>query len=616
MSIFSLSSRTSVLPVLHGSGDFALEVRRRILAGSYDCIAVPLPPDFEDGVETAVGRLPQVHVVAQREGGVYREPTAWTVVPVDPCQPVIAAVRTAVEQDIPRAYIDLEVDPFEEHALSLPDPYALKEVSLERFSAAVLTGLPAPEEGSQQMNRVRWMAYQLHNLELDYKRILCVVSLADWPWLKDAYTRRLDYPKSVAVPWAPDVFRVQPDSLFFITGELPFITALYEHRRAEMLPDQTLAVDGVKALLLEAREQWIREHDLTSHWLTPQALSLYLTYVRNLTLLDRRLTPDLYTLALAAKQIGGDAFAVSLVDTARRYAPQRVPRPGIHDDPDLRIGMDRADFPTGDASTKNRLKGVPTVWRTLPLRPSPPPEKKQEWRMQWDPFRQCSHPPEDTRIESFNSHVREQARQLIGQDLARSEKFTTSLKDGLDMRETLRNWHTGDIYVKELPPSRGDVEIVVFLFDSPCDPKKYPWKATWYAEHEEESTLCFFATNFAENIIGPGIGQAVYGGCSLLFPPRPIPDIWSDRRFRDFTTPQEHLLGAALYHSRERRVVLVAPHAPLPRWRRIARRYGKQIVHIPLRRFSLQTLDRLRTFHVLNGREVRSYAARYIRDFR
>ena len=68
------------------------------------------------------------------------------------------------------------------------------------------------------------------------------------------------------------------------------------------MPDQTLAIDGVKALLLEARSAWVKRHDLKYHWLTPQALSLYLRYVRNLTLVDRRMTPDLYTLAVAANQ--------------------------------------------------------------------------------------------------------------------------------------------------------------------------------------------------------------------------------------------------------------------------------------------------------------------------
>ena len=84
----------------------------------------------------------------------------------------------------------------------------------------------------------------------------------------------------------------------------------------------------------------------------------------------------------------------------------------------------------------------------------------------------CSWPPEDDRIESFHRHVRDQAKAILGADLARSEKFTTSVMDGLDIRETLRNWHTGDLYVKVIPPSRGSIEVVVFLFDVPADPQR------------------------------------------------------------------------------------------------------------------------------------------------
>ena len=42
----------------------------------------------------------------------------------------------------------------------------------------------------------------------------------------------------------------------------------------------------------------------------------------------------------------------------------------------------------------------------------------------------------------------------MGEDLARTEKFTSSLKDGLDVRESLRNWHTGELSVREFlqPP--------------------------------------------------------------------------------------------------------------------------------------------------------------------
>jgi hypothetical protein len=210
--------------------------------------------------------------------------------------------------------------------------------------------------------------------------------------------------------------------------------------------------------------------------------------------------------------------------------------------------------------------------------------------------------------------VREQALNILGADLARSEKFTTSIMDGLDIRETLRHWHTGDLYVKIIPPSRGSIEVVVFLFDTPADPRRYPFRSTWFAEHEEESTLAYYATNPLDNMVGPGIAQAEYGGAFFLFPPRSIPNIWTDRRLDFADTLEERLLAAALMHSRERHVALVSPRPPLAGWRRLARRFGRKFIHLPLKRFSGQLLERLRQFHVLNGKQVRSYAADYIRD--
>jgi hypothetical protein len=186
--------------------------------------------------------------------------------------------------------------------------------------------------------------------------------------------------------------------------------------------------------------------------------------------------------------------------------------------------------------------------------------------------------------------------------------------DGVDIRETLRNWHTGDLYVKVLPPSRGSIEAVVFLFDVPADPRVYTSRATWYAEHSEESTLAFYATDHVQNLIGPGIAQAEYGGACFLFPPRSIPDIWVDRRLDFADTLEERLLAGAFLHTTERHVAVVSPNPPAAAWRRLARKYGRKIVHLPLRRFSGQLVERLRQFHVLNGRVVRSYAADFIRD--
>jgi len=171
-----------------------------------------------------------------------------------------------------------------------------------------------------------------------------------------------------------------------------------------------------------------------------------------------------------------------------------------------------------------------------------------------------------------------------------------------------------DIYVKEIPPARGNVEVVIFLFETPADPDRYPWQATWYAEHAEESTLCFYASSFREQMVGPGIGQSSYGGALFLFPPRPIPNIWQDGRLDFARTLEERLIAGGALHSQYPHIVLVSPIQPPARWRRIARTFERRLIPIPLSRFSWQTVDRLRRFHVLNGHEIRSYAAKFIRE--
>ena len=252
-------------------------------------------------------------------------------------------------------------------------------------------------------------------------------------------------------------------------------------------------------------------------------------------------------------------------------------------------------------------------WQTCELQRRPEKFEKEKWETRWNPFSQCSHPPEDERIENFRSHVFDRARQIMGADLARTEKFTTSIKDGIDIRDTLRHWYDGEIYVKVLPPNRGNLDCAVMLFDSPADPREYQWRTTWYAEHLEESTLAFFATDFRQEMVGPGICMATYGGALFLFPPRQIPDIWNDSRL-DFTeTLEERLLAAACLHSECPQIALLSPLPPGAGWRNLAKRFKKTWVHIPLSQFSDATVQQLRIVHVLNGREVRSYADYFIR---
>ena len=606
MGIFRLSDKIRFLPVIHGSANFTRIVRDQILSSSTDCVAVALPPEFQSTVEDGIKRLPLISLSCQDNSkGVVN------YVPIDPCQPVIMGLRIAAQEGIFRKYIDWSCDDYETRKIDFPDTYALRHMSYEKFCAAILLTVKRPDTGSLHDKRARWMAFQLHQMEMEFNHITLICSILDWPWIKEAYDERKPYdkPEQTGIPQS---YGVENETLFFALTEFPYITYLYEKNRQEMKSDKEVSIDGIKEILLRARQMFTEKHKVRYHNLTSQTFQIYLQYVRNLTLLENRLTPDLYTLITTAKQIGGDPFAIAVLDAAREYPFQKNDSASFEP---LTLGIDKAiGSDESPVDMKNRLSEIQLEWRSMDLKPEADMQKQVEWKYNWNPYGQCSYPPEDDQIESFNSHVREQTKLLLSNDLARTEKFTSSVKDGIDMRDTLRHWHEGDIYVKEIPASKGRVEVVVFLFDVEPNPEVYQWRQTWYAEHNEESTLCFFATNYMSDMVGPGIGRATYGGCMMIYPPRLIPDIWEDRRINTAKTLEEKILEAAFFHSQEKHITVVSPCLPKSSWRRLARKYHKSIIHIPLKRFSNQTIEKIRRFHVLNGKQIRSFASHFIQD--
>jgi hypothetical protein len=48
-------------------------------------------------------------------------------------------------------------------------------------------------------------------------------------------------------------------------------------------------------------------------------------------------------------------------------------------------------------------------------------------------------------------------------------------------------------------------------------------------------------------------------------------------------------------------------------FRKLAKHFGKKLVHIPLGQFGDGVIQQMRMMHVLNGHHIRSYAANFIR---
>ncbi|MGB0911693.1 MAG: hypothetical protein ACPGYT_15140, partial [Nitrospirales bacterium] len=253
--VFQLSSRITLLPIRHGSGDVAQEVREYLLKQQVDCVAVPLSPSVEETVEAAISELPQIQVILIQEDG--ETTSTYSYIPIDPCQPIIMGLRVAMSEQISRAYIDREVATYEPSTYPTSDPYALKSVSLGAYATAMLPSIPTPTPGSQRWQRIAWMAFRLHELELYHESILCLCSLEDWPWIRTAYQHRSPYEAPEKLIGRPEVFSVKKESLYFVLGELPFVTERYEARRKEAKDDTHLSIDGIKELLLETREHWL-----------------------------------------------------------------------------------------------------------------------------------------------------------------------------------------------------------------------------------------------------------------------------------------------------------------------------------------------------------------------
>ncbi len=633
---FRLDEHVTLLPVVHASGAYARAVEQWLLKHSIDCIAVPLPPSFGESVCQAVLQLPNPSIVMQRPIDELPETfdTSWSgdedfedefvdasapcsYVPIDPSQSVITAIRFALGEHKQIRFVDQEVAQFQEVTTTLPDAFALRNVSLETFATAALPAIERPMlEQTQQ--RIEFMAEQLRQLSKRFKHTVMICSIEHWPWLREAYQQirtkeeiaqlSIDTPTSVheAIPYS-----VAENTLVFLMGELPYITGVYEEARQDSAEDQqSTAIDGVKKLLMSARASYTADLGPRGRRITPLLLSQCLKYIRNLTLLDRRLTPDLYTIAMASKQVLGDQFAIHVVEAARNY-----PYSNYLPWPTVTLGIDQARLPDDQqVEVVNRLAGSPQEWRTIELNRKPLRDDSKKWQMRWNPYRQCSWPPEDDLIESFRSRVIERARAAMGADLAKTEKFSTSLMDGIDIRETLRHWYDGNLYVKIQPPSVGHLDACLLLFENEADPRDYPWRTTWFAEHPEESTLAFFATDYRQEMLGPGVAVATYGGALFLYPPRSIPDVWTNPELDFADTLEDRLIGAACLHAKSKQIAFLSPTAPGVARRTIAKRFGKTLVHVPLSQFNDGVVNQLRTVHVLNGQQVRSYAAHFIRQ--
>jgi hypothetical protein len=214
-------------------------------------------------------------------------------------------------------------------------------------------------------------------------------------------------------------------------------------------------------------------------------------------------------------------------------------------------------------------------------------------------------------IEEYGRFVKQKAKAILSEERVRVEPFTTSILDGIDIRETIRNWHRHKIFVRAADRLAGEVGSVVVIFDEDSE-DRYTYLTTWLGEHQNESDMAFYSTHPFDNIVGPGIGRAEYGGFLMTLPPRRLFDVWSDTDYDFAESKPERLLLAGLDYSTERFVVYVAPKPPRSVFRSIASHLNRKILYVPIGQLSPTKLKKLRVVHVLDSYDRREEAKDYL----
>lgn len=589
--------RYTYFPVAPGRVEFAVEVRRKILAERPGVVAVELPGWLAPEYARALDRLPEMSVIVY---GDEQDDERAVYIPVEPADPFVEALRSA--REIGAEILFAEPDAGERPHLAdvFPDPYALRFIGLDRYVEEYR--VHRQNRTDEAAAHAAGIAWKLQGASPE-ATILVVVSLN----LLDPVLDAMEMPQEPPAGRRRrevELINPHPDSLAEICVEYPYLQERYERNRL-LAPAEAVDRPRVQYALLKEAEAAYEKNagEKLGHW----QRRMLARYTRNLAAMSRDLTAGLFDLTVAARSIVDDNYAWEVWATAGRYFAQRA-------ESDLRtedLSGDQVWAFTRKMRLHRRLPRPKQRLRPVNLKLRRKEKRPGEWAERLDGNAICSYPPEDLVIEDYGRFLKQKARSILSEERARVEPFTNSILDGIDIRETVRNWHRKKIYVRQHQKLAGEVGAVVVIFDEDPDNRFY-YHTTWLGEHQNESDMAFYSTHPFDHLVGPGIGRAEYGGFLMTLPPRRLADVWGDPDYDFARTKPERLLMAGLDYSVQRLVVYVAAKPPRSIFRSIAARLGRSILYIPLGQLNPAKLKKIRVVHVLDSHARREIAKEYL----
>ena len=596
--------RFTYFPVAPGRLEFALEVRRALLREKPQVVAVEMPVTLEGAWMRAIEQLPEISVIVYPDEDLKGdgEEDHAIYVPVEPADPFTEAVRTAREIGAEVVFADPDSGRRPHLADTYPDPYAIRHIGLARYVEAYRV---YPQPRSEEIaHHAAGIAWKLQGLDPE-ARVFVVVGLNLLDPLLDAMEEPQAPPLARTRREGIQLLNPHPDCLGEITTEYPALQWRYEGFRSALADAGLIDRRHAQlALFREAEKEYeIHTGERITHW----QRRLLARYTRNLALTDRNLAAGIFDLTVAARSVADDNYGWEVWEAASRYPPQKTESalPTIH------ISGDQVWIDTRRIRLRRRLPSTKRRLRPYGLKPRQKEKFPGEWASQLNGTSICSYPPEDLVIEDYGRFLKKKGKSILSEERARVEPFTTSILDGIDMRETIRRWHERRIYVRQFQKIHGEVGSVVVIFEEDRA-NRYSYMTTWLGENQNESDMAFYSTFPFDNLVGPGIGRAEYGGFLMSLPPRRMYDVWQDPDYEFAETKPERLLLAALDYSVHRFVVYVAARPPRSIFKTVAARAGRTIIYIPLGQLSPVSLKKIRVVHVLDGYDKREMAKDYL----
>jgi len=592
------------LPVVPGRIEFARHIRQYLLEKRPKIVAVELPTSLESSYKKALERLPKMSVILIPDEDDRSEQAQATFIPIEPGDPFLEALRTA--QDIDAEVVFLEPAAQERPHVNdiYPEPFAVEISGLDSYIEAYRVH-PQPRSPALSAHAAA-MAWKLQGVDF-LATVAVVVSLNMLDPLLDAMEIPQDAPAAARTSLfqKAELFNLHPDCLAEVTIEPPFYQEIYEAGRYELPAPKVARLQWQLRLLRAAEKEY--EINTGDKIQSPQRI-LLAKFSRNLTILEGRLIPGVYDLTLAARSVVDDNYAWEVWQMANRFSVQQTAEDDIET---LNVSGEEVWLRTRKLRIRRRLPQMKQRLKPTGLKARKREKYKGEWASQTDGHSICSYPPEDLVIENYGRFLKNYAKSMLSEERSHVEPFGASMRDGIDLRETIRNWHEGKLYVRELGKFSGDVGAVVIIFDEDKT-NRYQYLTTWLGEHQNESDMAFYSTPPFDHLIGPGIGRAEYGGLLMTLPPRRMYDVWADADYEMAESKAEKLLMAGLDYSMERNVVYIAAKPPRSVFRQMAARVNRKIVYVPLGQLSPAKLKKIRVVHVLDSYERREEAKEFL----